>query len=406
MRMVKMMISMFCAAMFVMAALSSRSVGSQSFREAPAGFDNSTNGHSEQATYDGDRDTFAEQEKVEDGLGPVYNAQSCGECHQNPVTGGASQVSVMRAGHNDPQGNFVEAPGGSLIHDRAIDPRAQETIPQRENIRTFRASLSVLGDGYVEAIEDRTFIDIANRQARDSRGQIMGQIIQVPLLEAPGLTRAGRFGWKNQHASLQSFSADAYLNEMGITSALLPTENTSLGRSVTEYDKVADPEDDGVDLNKFTRFMRSTKVPPRDNQLANTPDAQMGSMLFDQVGCALCHTRSITTAPPGTYLNGGTFVVSEALGNKVIHPFSDYLLHDVGTGDGIVQNGGPETAKKIRTAPLWGLRTRTRLMHDGQSLTPQDAILRHAGEASFVIGNFNRLAPPQRNQLLTFLRSL
>jgi CxxC motif-containing protein (DUF1111 family) len=406
MRVVKLMISVCCAALFVLAAASTRGVGSQSFTEAPAGYDGVTNGLADQATYDDDRKTYAEQETIADGLGPVYNAQSCGECHQNPVAGGASQVTVLRAGHLDQTGNFVEAPGGSLIHDRAIDPRAQESVPQRENIRTQRMSLSTLGDGYVEAIDDRTLVDIANRQARESRGQIMGQIIQVPLLEAPGLTRAGRFGWKNQHASLLSFSADAYLNEMGITSPFLPTENTSLGRSVAEFDKVADPEDDGEDIQKFARFMRGTKVPPRDQQLAGTPDAQMGSMLFNQIGCALCHTPSITTAPPGTPLNGGTFTVPDALGNKVIHPFGDFLLHDVGTGDGIVQNGGPETAKKLRTAPLWGLRTRTRLMHDGQSLTVQDAILRHAGEASFVINNFNRLAPPQRNQLLTFLRSL
>ncbi len=96
----------------------------------------------------------------------------------------------------------------------------------------------------------------------------------------------------------------------------------------------------------------------------------------------------------------------EALGGKVIHPFSDFLLHDVGTGDGIVQNGGPSTRNKARTAPLWGLRTRNRLMHDGESLTRNEAILRHAGEARPVILNYFFLSTAQKNQLITFLNSL
>ena len=226
------------------------------------------------------------------------------------------------------------------------------------------------------------------------------------MLEAPGVTRVGRFGWKSQHASLLSFSADAYLNEVGITSRLLPHENTSLGVSVAAFDTVADPEDTANDIDLFTRFMRATKVPPRDMNVAVTPDARAGEQLFNRIGCAICHVTNIITAPSGMALNGGTFIVPPALGSKMIHPYSDFLLHDVGTGDGIVQNGGQDTANKLRTAPLWGLRTRTRLMHDGQSLTFEDAILRHRGEASSAAGRFNELNPRQRGQFLNFLRSL
>src|SRR5215813_14968510 len=89
--------------------------------EAPAGFDNLTNGVTTQAQFDADRATFEERDQIADGLGPVYNAQSCAECHQNPVTGAISQISELRAGHNDVFGNFVEAPGGSLINDRATN---------------------------------------------------------------------------------------------------------------------------------------------------------------------------------------------------------------------------------------------------------------------------------------------
>ena len=260
----------------------------------------------------------------------------------------------------------------------------------------------MLGDGFVEAIPDSTLIAISRNQPWDMRGQV----IRVPVLEAPGVLRVGRFGWKNQHASLVSFSADAYLNEMGITSPLQPTENTSNGNSVAAFDTVADPEDDGEDILIFARFMRSTKAPARDEALASTPDAQAGSDTFNQIGCDTCHVRSIRTADAGTPINGGAFIVPEALGNKVIHPLSDFLLHDVGTGDGIVQNGGPGTRNKLRTPPLWGLRTHDRLMHDGASLTLREAILRHDNEAARVVDRFRALNAAERRELFAFLNSL
>jgi len=374
--------------------------------EALAGFANESNGMVDQATFDADREAFEERDTIADGLGPVYNAQSCAECHQNPVTGSSSQVTVMRAGHRDGAGNFFEAPGGSLINDRAIHYSLQERVSVDEEVRAFRSSLSTLGDGYVEAIDDATLMAIAASQPRDSGGMIAGQVIRVPLLEAPGQMRVGRFGWKNQHASLLSFSADAYLNEIGITNRLLPRENTSMGHSVAAYDGVADPEDNDDDVDAFARFMRATRVPPRDEALAATDDAREGAEIFNQIGCAICHVPTINTAPAGTVINGGTFTVPPALGGKAIHPFSDFLLHDVGTGDGIVQNGGPATANKLRTPPLWGLHVRARLMHDAATLTLDEAIRRHAGEARDVVARYNGLRRARRTRLIAFLQSL
>jgi CxxC motif-containing protein (DUF1111 family) len=376
--------------------------------EAPAGFDNRTNGMVPQAEFDDVRAVFEERDDDVRGLGPVYNAQSCAECHQNPTTGGISQISELRAGHLDAAGNFVDAPGGSLINDRAVDASIQERVPGAENIRTFRTSLNVLGDGFVEAINSNTLVAIANAQPGQSGGQIAGQVIQVPVLEAPGNNRVGRFGWKNQNSSLLSFSGDAYLNEIGITNRLLTEENTSMGRNVSllPFDQVPGNEDPENDIDEFTTFMRSSRVPPRDNALAATADAQAGSNLFDAIGCNVCHTRSITTAAVGTVINGGEFTVPAALGNKIIHPFSDFALHDIGTGDGIVQNGGQATRNKVRTVPLWGVRTQDRHMHDGASLTFTDSILRHAGEATGVINAFRALNANQRAQIVTFLQSL
>jgi CxxC motif-containing protein (DUF1111 family) len=187
---------------------------------------------------------------------------------------------------------------------------------------------------------------------------------------------------------------------MGITNRLFPDEITNLCNQASEPNDVPGP--DGLaDVDFFARFMRAIKAPARDAKLAESPAARKGSELFDTVGCSLCHVRTLTTAAAGTAINGGTFTIPEALGNKSFHPFSDFLLHDVGTGDGIVtamqEHYGKDVYKhswtnlsekaysdarnKLRTPPLWGVRLRPWLMHDGASLTFLDAILRHGGEA-------------------------
>jgi len=370
--------------------------------EAPAGFDGLTNGFTTQADFDINQDVFAEIEANADGLGPVYNAQSCRECHQNPVIGAGSQVTELRAGHFNGI-SFVDHPGGSLINDRAINPAIQERLAAGQEVRTFRLSLSLMGDGFVEAIDSNTLLAISNAQPSAQRGQL----ISLPVLEAPGSTRTGRFGWKNQQASLLSFAADAYVNEMGITSPLQPTENTSNGASVANFDEVADPEDtDGADIQLFADFMRALKAPPRDAAVAATASSQRGDALFTSLGCATCHVRTINTAPAGSKINGNAFTIPAALGDKTIHPFGDFLLHDVGTGDGIVQNGGQSTRNKVRTPPLWGMRSRDRLMHDGATVSRSDAIDRHRGEAQGASNNFNALSTSSKNDLIAFLNSL
>jgi CxxC motif-containing protein (DUF1111 family) len=292
------------------------------------------------------------------------------------------------------------------VNDRAICAEAQERVPGTEWIHALRATTSTLGDGFVEAIDDSTLIAIAAQQAKLTAGRIAGQAIQVPVAEAPGHTRIGRFGWKDQQASLLSFAGDAYVNEQGITNRLFSTDTTSLCDSVADIEDKTDPATGLQDIDKFASFMRSSKVPPRDEAISASADVQQGAALFHSVGCDICHVSSITTAPAGTVINGGAFTVPQALGNKVIHPYGDFLLHDIGTGDGIVQNGPQNTATKLRTAPLWGLRTKSRLMHDLLSGTRQEAILRHGGESTFVTNRYRALTLQQKNQLIAFLNSL
>jgi len=132
-----------------------------------------------------------------------------------------------------------------------------------------------------------------------------------------------------------------------------------------------------------------------------------GNALFNAIGCAICHVGSINTVPAGTVINGGAFTVPAALGNKRIRPFSDFLLHDIGTGDGITQNGGEGTRNMVRTPPLWGVRTRPELMHDGLSFTFNEAIQRHAGVGGTFSRNFfNALSDAQKADLIAFLNSL
>jgi CxxC motif-containing protein (DUF1111 family) len=413
------------------------------FPEAPTGFDNKSNGLVDDATHAADQAKFEETEALADGLGPLYNAQSCRECHQNPTSGGSSQVSELRVGHNGPDGKFQnpEIPiargteiikGRSLVNDRAICPNGafpsteiQERVPDSEKIRTFRVSVNVLGDGFVEAVSDQTFVELAKAQCQKNHNKICGQVLYVPVVEAPGQTAVGRFGWKDQQASLLSFSADAYLNEMGVTSRLQPDEVTNLCNTISEPNDKPGP--DGLaDIDHFARFIRATEAPARDAQLAQTPKARLGAELFDKVGCDTCHVQTLTTAPAGTKVNGGAFTVPPALGEKRFYPYGDFLLHNVGTGDGIVQAmiehygknmytiawknfSVPEfqkCANKIRTAPLWGVRLHSRLMHDGASVTLLDAILRHQGEAAHVTEKFEKLKPAEKEALLEFLRSL
>jgi CxxC motif-containing protein (DUF1111 family) len=404
-------------------------IAQQSATEAPAGFDTPTlaqnagsqsvsNGITQPPgdTYALDQTRFEQDHDASTGLGPVFNARACADCHQNPVSGGSSQFTEIRAGHNDANGNFVAATvpindgansivNRSIINDRALIPQAQEHIPDSENIRALRAALNTLGDGFVEAIDDRTLQAIAQHQIEVSDGRIHGEAVEVPVLEAPGQTRIGRFGWKDQHSSLLSFIGDAYLNEMGVTNRLRPKDVTTVGKITPDPEDV--PDNLGLaDIDHFAQFIRGTKVPPRDAVLSATAAAQAGQNLFEKIGCATCHVSTIITAPAGTVINGGAFAVPEALGNKIIHPYSDFLLHELETGDGIVQNPPQDTANKLRTVPLWGLRMHPRHMHDLRSLTLENAVERHGGEAEHVRNRFRDLSPAEKQALFTFLNSL
>ena len=194
---------------------------------------------------------------------------------------------------------------------------------------------------------------------------------------------------------------------------------------ISNDSSIPKPNDGDDDIDVFARFIRATKAPARDEVQAQTPEAKLGETIFTVIGCAICHVPTMVTAPAGTLINGETFEIPEELGDKTFHPYGDFLLHDIGTGDGIVQswtehygrdvykhwgnlsvNNFKKTQSKMRTAPLWGVRFRGRLMHDGESLTFLDAIKRHGGEAGEITEKFLDLPDSDQFALFEFLKSL
>jgi hypothetical protein len=312
-----------------------------------------------------------------------HNAVSCERCHSVPTEFGASVMTVQRVGVSF-DGKFVPAFEGGIHHRNGESAQSSASANQ---IGGERISLSLLGDGYVEAIDSHD-IEQNVQQERQANLGIAGATVNPPILEARGSStkmQVGRFGWKSQHSSLISSCADSLRNELGMRNRLYPDEYSThvASDNPTPFDS-PDAKTHKTELERLVDEIRHTSPPARDANLAASSDAQAGEKLFTKIGCAVCHVPTYKTLPPGTRINGGTYKVSKFLGNAVIHPYSDFLLHDVGTGDGIPQAAKPEyldqsTANKFRTAPLWGLRFRQGLMHDGDSPGTEAAIKRHNG---------------------------
>ncbi len=349
------------------------------------------------AAFDTGLAEFIAVETAEGGLGPIFNNNACAACHSAGGIGGASELTVTRFGRSvNGQFDDLAALGGSLLQSQAIHPDALEAIPPQANVVALRVTTPLFGLGLIEAIADET-IEL-NAQRRQPDG-VKGRVARV-LDVASGKRRVGRFGWKAQQATLLAFSGDAYLNEMGVTSRLFPTENAPNGRTelLDRFDLVADVEDaidpasGKSDIDHATDFMRFLAPPP---QLRKDAAAVTGERMFAKAECTACHTPTLTTAPNSI----------AALSNKTLHLYTDLLLHDMGKlGDGIAQDAAGQT--EMRTAPLWGLRVRTALLHDGRATTVRQAIEWHDGAASASRRHFQALTPVEQAQLLAFLQTI
>lgn len=344
---------------------------------------------------------FQEPEDALDGLGPVFNGVSCVECHNSDAVGGAARsLGVARVtrigglvnGHYSDLDNV----GGAVLQARSLKefnpdyPVPGERVPVEAKFVSRRQTTPLFGAGLIEAIPASAIVARANQTLPDG---VHGTVNLVFNPET-GKTEVGRFGWKAQHSSLHLFAGDAYLNEMGITSASFPTENKPQGKLIPPgADLVADPEDHDDDVAKFTAYMRFLAPPARR---PGSPTISRGEQLFTSIGCANCHTPSMTTGPNPV----------AALAKKSVPLYSDLLLHHMGAAlaDGIVQ--GQATGDQFRTAPLWGLSHRPFYLHDGRATTVQAAVSAHGGEAGPAVTRYMGLKPLDRSAIDAFLRSL
>jgi CxxC motif-containing protein (DUF1111 family) len=343
---------------------------------------------------------FLEVETVEDGLGPAFNGSSCAVCHSVPSIGGAGVVTEVRAARRDEQGEFIELvpTSGSLFQIFSIPTHTcQPIIPPEANVIARRVPISLFGAGLVEAIPDETLVALDDAADRDRDG-ISGRAAIVTDI-ATGQRRVGRFGWKAQHATLLAFASDAYRNEMGITNDLFPQE-LAFGITPEQMklcDPIPDPEDQpdrrtrrrGIDnFESFMKFLAPIGRGPINDTV------RAGEALFASVGCASCHVPTLQTGPS----------TNPVFNRKVVALFSDLLLHDVGTADGIQQEAA--TPLEFRTPALWGVRMRRPLMHDGSAPTVEDAIGFHTNEGLAARTRFRALPAEQRAALIAFVMSL
>lgn len=341
---------------------------------------------------------FREIEEASEGLGPLFNGTGCASCHNVPVIGGGSPMTEMRAGARDADGTFRVVGGTTLYQMFSIpDHRCQSQVPVEATVVARRMSIPLFGAGLIEAIPDETLLALEDPFDRDRDG-ISGRAAVITDV-ATGQRRVGRFGWKAQVATLLTFSGDAYTNEMGITNDLFPQEaygGISEAR-MRECDRVSDPEDipdprtGKRAIDNFEAFMKFLAPLPRG---PITDQARIGEQVFGELGCASCHTPALTTGANA----------SAALHRRTVPLYSDLLLHDIGTGDGIAQEAAQPG--EIRTPALWGLRFRRPLMHDGSAMTPADALRQHAGESAAVMERYRRSSDEMRRALLAFLDSL
>jgi len=351
----------------------------------------------EVARFQAGKAEFEAAETPAEGLGPVFNDNSCAACHSVPATGGGStrvetRFGAIAGGVFDPLASL----GGSLIQEHGIGIAGDcnyvgELVPAQGTLRSGRRTTPLFGLGLVDAVPDGAFGALAAFERRFFPGEA-GRVALVHDI-AQNRDRPGRFGWKGQVPSLHQFAGDAYLNEMGITSPEFPDENCPQGDcSLLRCNPLPTLNDDGSGPAAFQDFMTFLAAPTPGTV---TTAIAHGRQVFNVVGCNHCHA--------GTLVTGNS--PSAALRQKAFHPYSDFLLHDMGSlGDGIAL--GAAHGREFRTAPLWGLHNLSTFLHDGRASSIPEAIQAHDGQARRAREAFRALRPGDRSDLLQFLGSL
>jgi CxxC motif-containing protein (DUF1111 family) len=388
-------------------------------------------------------DNFNLVENIEDGVGPVFNEVACGRCHTLGAIGGSGEQIERRFGRVT-NGVFRDLTneGGSLRQLQTLgtfnNGTRSCTVPlEREpadaTVRNVgRLTTPLFGLGLVDAMPDSFFVQLANAEPVGVRGIVKTVPVLLPnprdASQSIGSARVARFGWKNDIANLATFAADAYKNEMGIT-----TQHCFRGQSITSFaiesapNGVAQPAgcddlaeaapagvpagtDDAIgpcapgqtelqdDIQNFLNFM--TFLAPTERDLSDAAAINAGAPLFNQIGCNGCHVTT-TFRTPNPAPNG-------VPGGFAFNPFSDFLVHDMGALGDQIGNDGDAVAvtRRMRTAPLWGIRFRNHLLHDGRTGDIATAIRAHDGQGRASANAFNLLNAANQHNVVQFVRSL
>jgi hypothetical protein len=400
------------------------------------------------------------------GLGARHNADQCFLCHAQPTLGGSGGFIVPNPGHPNPM--VPENPMFRLVPNRLgkknVVPSFEEQFGPIREVRfkykpegtrdggvhqlwvvrgikndptiancsikqpdfaaeqaagnlSFRIPTQMFGMGLIDAIQDR---EILNRYDATAAQRAALGVTGHPNRSANDGTIA-RFGWKAQNKSIPMFAGEAYNVEMGITNELFPTateeDPNCNGPAKPEVNDLTRTDDDDAfneafanplhimaDWMQFSLLMRFMDAPQPESNLS--PSAKRGRVVFDSIGCALCHTPQMQTAPVL-----GTAVLQD----RPVNLFSDLMVHRMGPGlaDDIIQGAaGPD---EFRSQPLWGVGQRLFFLHDGRTSDLLTAIYAHrspasaqfpASEANAVIDKFQNLTAKKQQAILDFLRSL
>jgi CxxC motif-containing protein (DUF1111 family) len=350
------------------------------------------------ARFEAGKAAFIAAEDVPGGLGPVFNDTACANCHNQGATGGGNDRLETRYGQVvDGVFNPLTQFDGTLVHAKGIGlfngvDFVGEVVPPEANVVAHRRVNPLFGLGLVDAVTDQFLQDLA-RYEQETTPATAGRANVVTDV-ASGQPRVGRLGWKCQIGTVLTFSANAYQNEIGVTTPFFPNENCPQGDCALLAANPArtNPNDTNETPMMFADFITLLAPPPRREP---TRDARLGEALFLAIGCADCHTPVMRTGPSPV----------RALDEVLFFPFSDFLLHDMGAlNDGISQSGA--AGHEMRTAPLWGARIRTSFLHDGRAKTVRDAILAHDGQGRAAADRFAALRATEQARVLEFIDGL
>ncbi len=348
----------------------------------------------ERHRFDEGRKLFAQEFIPETGLGPLFNENSCGECHEDPDLGGnGDEVEVhatrlLSDGFCDPLAEL----GGPVFQQR-VTPALHdalgidlEPIPEDVTARGMRSSPDLFGFGLLDAVPDSALLAMSDPEDRNHDG-ISGR----PNRFVDG--RIGRFGRKAFVPTLSEFNEGAFPNEQGVTTPEFPDEGTVGGTPIPPgVDPLPEPEIDSRSLALVNDFVRFLAPPPSGKP---TRTIRQGRGLFQRIGCIACHVPELRTG-------SSPF---RALAHRRVRAYTDLLLHDMGPDLADICLG-LATPSEFRTEPLMGLGLSTRFLHDGRAASLEEAVREHGGEAQSARDRYLSLIPSQRAALLEFLHSL